>query len=138
MFLPTINATLNALAAALLVIGWRRIRRGEVGGHRRCMIAAFVVSSLFLVLYVLDKALKHGAVTRYRGPALVKAFYYPMLATHVTLAMAVPVLALVLITLGLRGRDATHRRLARVALPVWLYVSVTGVLIYLMLYHFQG
>jgi uncharacterized membrane protein YozB (DUF420 family) len=99
------------------------------------MIAAFVVSSLFLVLYVAHKVSRGFVNTTLHASGLAKDAYLAMLATHVLLAMTVPVFAIALIVLGLRDRRATHRRLARIAWPIWLYVSVTGVLIYVVLYH---
>jgi uncharacterized membrane protein YozB (DUF420 family) len=134
-FLPSVNATLNAIAAVLLVRGRRLARRGAVRAHRHTMGLAFAVSTLFLVLYVAHKAARDFENTPFHGEGLARAAYLLLLASHVTLAMAVPLLAIALISLGLRGRVASHRRLARVAWPIWMYVSVTGVLIYLVLYH---
>lgn len=133
--LPTLNACLNALAAALLVVGRRLVRHGRVEAHRRTMLSAFAVSSLFLVSYVLHKASRGFESTTFHVEGAARAAYLALLATHVTLAMAVPPLALALIALALRDRRAAHRRLARVAWPIWMYVSVTGVVIYLLLYH---
>jgi putative membrane protein len=134
-FLPTVNASLNAVAACLLVVGRGWARRGRVMAHRRAMVAAFGVSTLFLALYVLHKASRHFENTTFhaRGPA--KVAYLVVLFTHVTLAMTVPPLAVSQIVLGVRGRVAAHRRLARWTWPIWMYVSVTGVAIYLLLYH---
>jgi uncharacterized membrane protein YozB (DUF420 family) len=133
--LPAVNATLNAIAALLLVRGRALIRRGRVDAHRRTMIAAFAVSTLFLALYLLHKASRGFENTTFHAEGVTKLAYLVLLFTHVVLAATVPVLAITLITLGLRGRIARHRRLARVAWPVWMYVSVTGVLIYALLYH---
>ena len=133
-FLPTVNAGLNAVAAVLLVLGRIWIRQGTVETHRRTMLLAFAVSSLFLVLYVAHKALLGFESTAYGGAGLARAFYFVVLVSHVALAMAVPVLAIRLLQLGLSGRIERHRRLAVVAWPIWLYVSVTGVVIYVMLY----
>jgi uncharacterized membrane protein YozB (DUF420 family) len=133
--LPTLNATLNAVAATLLVWGRRLVKRGEVERHRRVMISAFCVSSLFLFFYVLHKWLRDFENTTFNVEGAAKLAYLVLLATHVTLAALVPVLAITLIVLGLRDRRATHRRLARIAWPIWMYVSVTGVVIYLLLYH---
>ena len=135
--LPALNAALNAVAAALLLRGRWLIRRGHVDAHRRTMLAAFAVSSLFLALYVLHKAARGFESLTFHAEGLAKAAYLALLASHVVLAMAVPVLALSLIAFGLRGRIARHRRLARVAWPIWMYVSVTGILIYLLLYHWN-
>lgn len=136
-FLPAVNASLNGLAAVLLVTGFVLIKQKRIAAHRACMMSAFAASSLFLVFYLTHYVWRARATgtahTVYHGP--VPAFYYGMLITHILLAMAVPVLAIWLIRLGLARRDALHRRVARFALPIWLYVSVTGVLIYFMLYH---
>ena len=134
-FLPGVNAALNGLAAVLLVAGRRLARRRDVPRHRRTMSAAFAVSTLFLVLYVAHKAARGFEHTPFHGEGLAKAGYLVLLMSHLSLAMLVPPLAVALIALGLRGRAATHRRLARFAWPVWMYVSVTGVAIYLVLYH---
>jgi uncharacterized membrane protein YozB (DUF420 family) len=133
--LPAVNATLNATAGALLVAGRRLARTGRVRAHRSVMIGAFSVSSLFLALYVLHKVARGFESTTYHAAGAAKAAYLALLFSHVGLAMAVPPLAIVLITLGLRGRVAAHRRLARWAWPIWMYVSVTGVVIYVLLYH---
>jgi uncharacterized membrane protein YozB (DUF420 family) len=136
-FLPAVNAALNALATVLLIVGYRLIEAKRITAHRNCMIAAFATSSLFLVTYVTHYVWRAtvigGTHTAYLGP--LPLVYYTILLTHILLAIVVPVLAIALIVLGFRGRYATHRRIARVALPLWLYVSVTGVLIYFMLYH---
>ena len=136
-FLPAVNAALNLVATVLLVLGRIWIRRGRVATHRRAMLAAFTVSSLFLVLYVTHKAWRGFESTPYHGEGLAHVLYLAMLFSHVTLAMAVPVLAIRLIQLGLSGRIERHRRLAVIAWPIWLYVSVTGVAIFLVLYVFN-
>lgn len=130
--LATANAVLNALAAILLVVGWVLIRRGRVKAHRTVMIAAFAVSTLFLVSYLTRYAIE--GTHRFTGPDAVRPIYLAILATHVPLAAAVPLLALRMFFLAWKGRFDAHRRLGRITLPIWLYVSVTGVLIYLMLY----
>jgi putative membrane protein len=130
--LATVNAVLNASAAVLLLAGWTCIRRGNVRGHRAAMSAAFVVSSVFLVSYLARYAIE--GTHRFAGPDAVRPVYLAILATHVPLAALVPVLALRMFFLAWRGRFDAHRRLGRITLPIWLYVSVTGVLIYLMLY----
>ncbi len=134
-FLPAVNASLNALATVLLVVGRAWIRRGRVDAHRRTMIAAFSVSTLFLALYVTHKVWRDFETTAFHAEGIAHAAYLALPISHVTLAMTVPVLAIALITLGLRGRIARHRRLARVAWPIWMYVSLTGVAVYLLLYH---
>ena len=133
--LPAVNAGLNAAAAVCLVVGRRLARRGRIDAHRRTMLTAFALSSLFLALYVLHKASRGFESTTFHVEGAARAAYLVLLASHVTLAMAIPPLAIALVTLGLRGRIASHRRLARVAWPLWIYVSVTGVLIYVLLYH---
>jgi len=132
--LPAWNAALNALAAVLLWKGRRLARRGKIAAHRRTMLCAFAVSSLFLALYVLHKAARGFQSTTFHAAGAAKIAYLALLFSHVVLAMSVPVLAITLITFGLRGRIERHRRLARVAWPIWMYVSVTGVAIYLLLY----
>jgi uncharacterized membrane protein YozB (DUF420 family) len=134
-WLPALNACLNAAAAACLLRGRRLARRGRVDAHRRTMLAAFALSSLFLVLYVAHKAARGFESTTFHAEGWARSAYLALLASHVVLAMAIPPLAIALVTLGLRGRIASHRRLARVAWPLWIYVSVTGVVIYALLYH---
>ena len=131
--LATLNALLNALSAALLVAGWVAIRKGRVHAHRRAMTAAFALSAVFLASYLAY----HWTVGHvvFAGPPAVRGVYLAILASHVVLATAVPVLALRMFFLAARGRFDAHRRLGRITLPIWLYVSVTGVIIYLMLYH---
>lgn len=133
-FVPALNAALNALATALLVLGRIFIRRGQVERHRRAMLGAFGVSSLFLLLYVAHKVARGFVNTPYHGEGLARALYLAILFSHLTLAMAVPVLAIRLVQLGLSGRIGRHRRLAVLAWPIWLYVSLTGIVIYWMLY----
>jgi len=138
-FLPAVNATLNGLAAVLLTVGLVLIKRGRREAHKRAMLGAFSLSALFLVSYVVHyvwrAAVKGGAHTRYEGPA--STLYYLILISHIILAITAPFFAIALIRLGLTGRFEKHKRLARVGWPVWMYVSVTGVVIYLMLYHIQ-
>ncbi|HKF41504.1 MAG TPA: DUF420 domain-containing protein [Thermoanaerobaculia bacterium] len=130
--LATLNACLNATSALFLLLGRRAIRRLEIGRHRRLMISAAVTSGLFLVSYLTYHA-KAGSV-RFPGTGLVRPVYFAILISHTLLAAAVPPLALRALYLGLKRRDEKHRRVARWAYPIWLYVSVTGVLVYLMLY----
>jgi uncharacterized membrane protein YozB (DUF420 family) len=134
-FLPAVNASLNAVAAALLVYGRSLARRGRIELHRRVMTSAFAVSTVFLAFYLLHKWSRNFENTPFHAEGPARVAYLAMLASHVVLAMAVPVLAIALIVLGLRDQRERHRRLARVAWPIWLYVSVTGVLIYVLLYH---
>lgn len=134
--LPTVNAALNGAATALLIAGFGFIRRGRIGAHRACMVAAFLVSIAFLGSYVTYHA-AHGS-TRFPGIGWSRRIYLGLLTTHVTLAAAVPFLAATTLYWGLRGRYERHRSIARVTLPIWLYVSVTGVVIYVWLYHVHG
>lgn len=131
--LPTINAILNATAAVLLVWGYVLIRRKRVQQHRKVMITAFFVSCAFLICYLVYHV-QVGSV-RFPGQGAIRTVYLSILTTHTTLAAAVPVLAILTLRRGLTGRPNAHRRLARWTLPIWLYVSITGVVVYLMLYH---
>jgi uncharacterized membrane protein YozB (DUF420 family) len=132
--LPTVNALLNAVASGLLLRGRWLVRRGRIDAHRRTMLAAFGASTLFLFFYVLHKALRGFESTSFHAEGAARLAYLALLVSHVTLAMAVPPLAVVLIRRGLRGEIARHRRLARVVWPIWIYVSATGVVIYALLY----
>ncbi|HZP40173.1 MAG TPA: DUF420 domain-containing protein [Candidatus Binatia bacterium] len=131
--LPALNATLNAASAVLLAAGFVAVRRRCIRVHRACMIAAFVTSTAFLASYVTYHL--HAGTTRFRGVGTVRSLYFALLGTHTVLAAAIPPLAVATLVLALRGRFARHARLARWTLPAWFYVSVTGVVIYLMLYH---
>lgn len=130
--LPALNATLNGVAAVLLVTAYSFIRQGRVKAHRNVMLAAFVVSCLFLVSYLVYHY-NVGSV-RFDKDGWVRTLYLWILGTHTVLAALVPVLAVVTLTRGLRGRYAKHRSIARWTLPIWLYVSVTGVVVYVLLY----
>ena len=130
--LPSVNATLNATAAILLVWGYLLIRRKQVATHRKVMLTAFGVSSAFLVCYLIYH-FQVGSVP-YTHTGALRVIYFSILTTHTLLAAAVPPLAIVTLNRGLRARYDKHRRIARWTLPVWLYVSVTGVVVYLMLY----
>jgi uncharacterized membrane protein YozB (DUF420 family) len=130
--LPTLNACLNATAAILLVTGHRLIRTGRRQAHQRVMLAAFSVSVLFLISYLVYHY-QVGSV-RFGGTGAIRTVYLTILVSHSILAAAVPVLAVVTLYRALRGRFDAHRRIARWTLPIWLYVSVTGVLVYWMLY----
>ena len=132
--LPAVNAGLNATAATLLLFGRAAARRGREQLHRRLMTSAFAVSTLFLVFYVVHKAARDFQNTPFNAQGAAHVAYLVLLASHVVLAISVPVLAIRLIRLAVTGRRAQHRRLARVAWPIWMYVSVTGVAIYLLLY----
>jgi protein SCO1/2/putative membrane protein len=131
--LPTIDAVLNAVAAVLLVWGYSLIRRKRIQTHRKVMTTAFVVSCLFLVCYLVNHYL--AGMVRFAGTGVLRTVYLSILGTHTVLAAAVPVLAIVTLRRGLSGRFDRHRAIARWTLPIWLYVSVTGVVVYVMLYH---
>ena len=130
--LPAWNALLNATAATLLVLGYRAIRAGERERHQRLMVAAVVVSAVFLVSYLIRVALT--GTHRFPGEGALKWLYLAILLSHTVLAVAAAPMALRSLFLGWKGRFEDHRRLARVTFPVWLYVSVTGVVVYLLLY----
>ena len=130
--LPAVNATLNGVAGVLLFIGFLLIRSRRIDLHRRFMIAAFAASSLFLVSYLVYHA-QVGSV-RFTRQGFVRPLYFTILITHVVLAAAVLPLAILTLTRGLKGRFSAHRAIARWTLPIWLYVSVTGVLVYVLLY----
>ena len=134
-FLPTINASLNASAAALLVAGFALIKRGRVGAHRAAMISALGCSVLFLASYLVYHY-QAGSV-RFPGTGAVRTMYLSILLTHTVLAAAVPFLALATLVRAFQARFEQHRRIARWTLPIWLYVSITGVIIYWMLYRLQ-
>ena len=130
--LPTLNASLNALATVLLVTGYIMIRRGRPDLHKRCMIAALVTSTAFLVSYVIYHY--HAGSKPFPGTGAIRVIYLTILATHIPLAALIVPLALLTAFRGLRGQFDRHVRIAVWTLPLWLYVSVTGVVIYLMLY----
>jgi putative membrane protein len=130
--LPAVNATLNALSGILLIIGYVLIRSRRIEQHRKVMIAAFITSSLFLASYLVYHA-QVGSV-RFPRYGFVRPLYYTILITHVTLAATVLPLAIITLSRGLKARFAQHRRIARWTFPIWLYVSVTGVLVYVLLY----
>jgi uncharacterized membrane protein YozB (DUF420 family) len=130
--LPALNATLNGISAAFLVVGYLLIRRGRFESHRLCMLGALSTSTLFLVSYVIYHA--NVGSRPFPGIGAVRVVYFGILITHVVLAAAILPLALVTAARGLRAQYARHVQVARWTFPVWLYVSVTGVVIYLMLY----
>jgi len=130
--LPAINASLNAISGVLLVIGYALMRARRIDMHRRVMIAAFFTSSLFLICYLIYHA-QVGSV-RFTREGFVRPVYFTILFTHVTLAATVLPLAIITLTRGLKGRYPRHRAIARWTFPIWLYVSVTGVLVYVLLY----
>ena len=132
-YLPALNAILNGTAAILLVCGFALIRNRRIETHRKVMLAAFTVSVLFLISYLVYHA-QVGAV-RFRHPGRIRTVYLSILLSHTLLAATVPVLAVITLSRGLKAHFPRHRAIARWTLPIWLYVSVTGVVVYLMLYH---
>lgn len=132
--LPHLNALLNTTSGIFLVAGYFFIRRRRITAHLVCMISAFVVSVAFLISYLIYHY-THLA-TPFTGQGLVRPVYYTILATHVVLAMVIVPLILVTLTRAARSEFFRHRKIARWTFPLWLYVSVTGVIVYLMLYHF--
>jgi putative membrane protein len=130
--LPAVNAALNATSTLFLVVGWLFIRRRDMRRHRFCMLTAFAASGLFLLSYVVYHA-NVGSVP-FGGEGVVRVVYFAILITHVILAATILPLALVTLSRALARRFDRHRAIARWTLPIWLYVSVTGVVIYVMLY----
>jgi uncharacterized membrane protein YozB (DUF420 family) len=130
--LPAVDAALNATTAVLLLIGWTLIRRGRVAQHRAVMIAAFCTSTLFLICYLTYHA--HIGSKHFTGQGAIRVVYFSILLTHTILAAAIVPMVLITLSRGLRARYDRHRAIARWTLPVWLYVSVTGVVVYAMLY----
>lgn len=131
-YLPHLNACLNGTSALLLFTGYTFIRSRNVTAHRVCQIAALGISLLFLASY-LTYHYNHGA-TRFQGTGLVRTFYFTVLTSHTILAMVIVPLVILTFYRAFRGEFSKHRRIARVTLPLWLYVCVTGVIVYLMLY----
>jgi len=131
--LPTLNALLNTTSAVLLVAGYRFIRQGRRGAHKKAMAAALAVSALFLASYLVYHA-QVGSV-KFQKTGWIRPVYFSILISHTILAACVAPMALVTVWRAWKGRFDRHRRLARITLPLWLYVSVTGVIVYLMLYH---
>jgi putative membrane protein len=130
--LPAVNASLNAISGMLLVIAYLLIRARRIEQHRKVMLAAFTTSSLFLICYLVYHA-QVGSV-RFERHGFVRPLYFTILITHVTLAALVLPLAIVTLSRGLKARYPQHRKIARWTFPIWLYVSVTGVLVYVLLY----
>lgn len=130
--LPAVNATLNAIATVLLILGYVLIRRGRIDAHRRSMVAAFATSVLFLICYLVYHY--HAGSRPFPGQGPIRIVYFTILISHIILAAAVPFLAAITLWLGLQDRRLRHRRIARWTLPIWLYVSVTGIIVYWMLY----
>jgi uncharacterized membrane protein YozB (DUF420 family) len=132
--LPTLNATLNALSAIWLLAGYVYIKRGAREAHRNCMIAAVITSAVFLVSYLTYHSLVKG-VTRFQGPSGWRAVYLLILTTHSILAAAIVPMVIINVRYATKQRWESHKRLARWLWPLWMYVSVTGVVVYAMLYH---
>ena len=131
--LPTLNAALNGTAAVLLLTGFAFIKKRRVRPHKACMLSAFGVSLLFLASYLWYHA--HHGSEPFRGTGFVRPIYFGILLSHTILAASVPILGSITLYRGLRSRFARHVRIARWTLPIWIYVSVTGVVVYAMLYH---
>jgi uncharacterized membrane protein YozB (DUF420 family) len=130
--LPTLNATLNTICTILLLIAFAHIRAGRIEQHRRTMLAAFATSVLFLISYVIYHA--QVGSRPYTGTGWMRTLYFTILIPHVVLAAAVVPLAIITLRRGLARNDARHRAIARITFPIWLFVSVTGVVVYVMLY----
>jgi len=130
---PALDAALNAASAALLIAGYTFIRRKRIGAHRAAMISAFFTSSLFLICYLYYHS--HHGITRFQGQGAVRAVYFALLISHTVLAVVIVPLVLVTLYWAITGRFDKHPKIARWTLPLWLYVSVTGVVVYWMLYH---
>ena len=132
--LPGVNATLNATSGICLLIAYWHIRNKRIDAHRRWMLTACTVSVLFLILYVTNHYLRQGVVTRFTATGIVRPIYFSILISHTILAIIVLPMAILSVFNGLKMRVAQHRRIARWTFPVWMYVSVTGVLVYFFLY----
>jgi len=132
-YFPAIEACLNALSAVLLATGYVFIRKKQIRAHKVCMVSAFVTSAVFLVFYLADHFLR--GIVHFQGQGAIRTFYLALLGTHSVLAAAIVPLALITLYRAWRQRFALHKRIARWTLPIWLYVSVTGVVVYWMLYH---
>jgi uncharacterized membrane protein YozB (DUF420 family) len=131
-YLPHLNACLNGTSALLLFSGYRFIRAGNVTAHRACQLTAFTVSILFLASYLTYHY--HHGTTRFQGTGLVRPIYFTILTSHTILAIVIVPLVMMTLYRALRQDFVRHRRIARITLPIWLYVSITGVIVYLMLY----
>jgi uncharacterized membrane protein YozB (DUF420 family) len=128
-----LNALLNASSAVFLVAGFAMIRNRRIAAHKRCMLAAFSCSVAFLISYLAYHA--HAGVVHFMGQGWIRPVYFTLLTTHTILAVVIVPLAIITLSRGLGGRFDPHRRIARWTLPIWLYVSVTGVIVYVLLYH---
>lgn len=134
MDLPAINASLNAVATVLLTSGFVLIKTGHRRAHQACMVSALAMSALFLVGYVANRVIVQSVHTTFAGEGFIRWVYYPMLISHILLAMVIVPLVLRTVWLAARGDFDRHRGWARITFPLWFYVSVTGVLVYLFLY----
>jgi Predicted membrane protein len=132
--LPAINASLNATTGVLLVIAYVLIRQRRIQPHKRFMLAACTTAVVFLACYVLNHILRHGVVTRFAGTGWVRPLYFTILISHTILAITIVPMAILSVRYGLKMRVPQHRRIARWTFPLWMYVSVTGVLVYFFLY----
>jgi putative membrane protein len=130
-FMPAINASFNALSATLLTVGWFAIKQGKIELHKRLMVSAFASSALFLVGYIVYHYV-HGD-TKYQGQGAIRSVYFTILISHILLSIGIVPMALAAFYFALKERFVTHAKVARILLPIWLYVSVTGVVIYFML-----
>jgi len=135
-YLPTLNACLNGTAAVLLVLGWRAIKQGKREAHKQLMVSALIVSALFLCSYLTYHFMIHGAVTRYQGSGVWRLVYFTVLLTHTPLAAIIVPFCITAVYHAYKQNFSAHVKITKWLLPVWLYVSVTGVVIYLMLYVF--
>ncbi len=133
--LPAVNATLNTISAILLTTGYVFVRRKNIQAHKVCMLAAFTCSVLFLTSYLSHKYL--AGPTKFQGEGAIRLVYFAILLTHTVLAALVPFLAVTTLYRAFRGQFEKHRWIARITFPIWMYVSITGVVVYLMLYQMK-
>lgn len=133
---PAWNAVLNAASGVLLLFGYAMIRRGRILAHKTAMLSAVTCSAIFLVNYVVYHV-RHGVI-RFTGQGVIRPVYFTILISHTILAIVILPLVIVTVIRALRGRFAQHKKIARRTLPIWLYVSVTGVIVYLLLYQFYA
>jgi putative membrane protein len=135
MLFPAVNASLNALSGIFLLSGFVQMKRGRIAAHKRLMIAACVTSLVFLASYITYHTLRGGVVTRFAGTGSMRQLYFAILTSHTILAVVIVPLAILSVRNGLKMRVLQHRRVAKWTFPLWMYVSVTGVLVYFFLYH---
>ena len=134
-FFPPLNASLNALSGLCLLIGFTLIKQRRIQAHKRFMLAACTSSVLFLICYVTYHSIRGGVVTKFAGTGMWRTIYLSILTSHTILAVVILPLAIITVWNGLKMRVPQHRRVARWTFPLWMYVSVTGVLVYFFLYH---